>query len=156
MLYGGGVASLLFDSSGGQEGVTNVDTGDSLCDDDLLVILMVLPVDGGLSVFLFIIHIPIKHMIIMPITAAKLMMSGHLIFSSKGVANVGGISSCMLFLINFVEFKLIFISSKCSSITSIRCFKMCISSGLFELNLTESQLIFSERMLHVRGNLIFA
>ena len=53
MLYGGGVASLLFDSSGGQEGVTNVDTGDSLCDDDLLVILMVLPVDGGLSLILF-------------------------------------------------------------------------------------------------------
>ena len=93
MLYGGGVASLLFDSSGGQEGVTNVDTGDSLCDDDLLVILMVLPVDGGLSGFLFIIHIPIKHMTIMPITAAKLMMSGHLILSSKGVANVEGISS---------------------------------------------------------------
>ena len=93
VLYGGGAPSLLFDSSGGQEGATNVDTGDSLCDDDLLVILMVLPAAGGLSVFLFIIHIPIRHMIIMPITTAKLMMSGHLILSSKGVANVGGISS---------------------------------------------------------------
>ena len=84
---------MLFDSSGGQEGVTNVDTGDSLCADDLLVILIVLPAAGGLCAFLFIIQIPMRHMIIMPKTTARLMMIGLLIFSSKGVANVGGISS---------------------------------------------------------------
>ena len=80
---------MLFDSSGGQEGVTNVDTGD----DDLLVILMVLPAAGEVSVFLFIIQIPMRHMRIMPATTAKLMMIGHFILSNKGVANVGGISA---------------------------------------------------------------
>ena len=147
---------MLLYSSGGQEGVTTVDTGDSLCDVDLLVIVMVLPVAGGVTVLLFIIQIPMRHMKIIPAITAKPMMIGHLIFSNKGVTNVGGISSLMLLLMNLVEFILIFISSKCSSITSIRCFKMCISSGLFELNLIESQLIFSERMLHVSGNLILA
>ena len=93
VLYGGGAPSMLFDSSGGQEGVTNVDTGDSLCDDDLLVILMVLPAAGEVSVFLFIIQIPMRHMKIMPVTTAKLMMIGHFILSNKGVTNVGGISA---------------------------------------------------------------
>ena len=92
-LYGGGAPSFLLVSSGGQEGVTNVDTGDTLCDDDLLVILMVLPAAGEVSVFLFIIQIPMRHMIIMPATTAKLIMTGHLILSNKGVANVGGISA---------------------------------------------------------------
>ena len=88
VLYGGGAPSLLCDSSGGQEGVTTVDTGDSLCADDLLVILIVLPAAGGLCVFLFNIQIPMRHMIIMPATTAKLMMTGHLILSKRGVANV--------------------------------------------------------------------
>ena len=86
---------MLFDSSGGQEGVTNVDTGDMLFDDDLLVMLMVLPAAGGVIVFFFIIQIPMRHMITMPATTAKLMMAGHLILSSRGVANVGGISAYM-------------------------------------------------------------
>ena len=87
VLYGGGAPSLLCDSSGGQEGVTTVDIGDSLCADDLLVILIVLPAAGGLCVFLFNIQIPMRHMIIMPATTAKLMMTGHLILSNRGVAN---------------------------------------------------------------------
>ena len=144
MLYGGGAPTILFSSSEGQEGVTIVDTGDSLCDVDLLVMVMLVPAAGELFKFFFIRQVIIKHRTIMPVTAARLMMSGHFIFSNRGVANVGGISAKRLLLMNFVELMLIFISSKCSSITSILCFKMCISSGLFELNLTESQLIFSE------------
>ena len=147
---------MLFSSSEGQEGVTIVDTGDTLCDVDLLLMMMLLPAAGELVKFFFIKQIPIKHRTIMPVTAARLMMSGHFTFSSRGVVNAEGISAKGLFVMNFVELILIFISSKCSSITSILCFKMCISSGLFELNLIESQLIFSERMLHVRGNLILA
>ena len=84
---------MLFDSSGGQEGVTTVDTGDSLCADDLLVILIVLPAAGGLCAFLFIIQIPMRHMKIMPVTTAKLMMIGHFILSNKAVTNAGGIST---------------------------------------------------------------
>ena len=156
MLYGGGAPSLLIGSAGGQEGVTIVDMGDTLCDVDLLLMMMLLPAAGELAKFFFIKQIPIKHRTIMPVTTARLMMSGHFIFSNRGVANAEGIFAKRLLLTNFVELILIFISSKCSSITSILCFKMCISSGLFELNLTESQLIFSERMLHVKGNLIFA
>ena len=140
----------------GQEGVTIVDTGDSLCDVDLLLIVMLLPVAGGMIALLFIMQTPIRHMKTRPAITARLMMIGHFIFSNKGVTNVGGISASMLLLMKVVEFILIFLSSKCSSITSMRCFKMCISSGLFELNLTESQFIFSERILHVSGNLIFA
>ena len=147
---------MILSSSEGQDGVTIVDTGDTLCDVDLLLMMMLLPAAGKLVKFFFIKQIPIKHRTIMPVTAARLMMSGHFIFSNRGVANVGGISAKRLLLMNFVELMLIFISSKCSSITSILCFKMCISSGLFELNLTESQFIFSERILHVSDNLIFA
>ena len=135
---------MLFSSSEGQEGVTIVDIGDMLLDVDLLLIMMLLPAAGGLVMFFFTKQNPIKHRTMMPVTAARLMMSGHFIFSNRGVANVGWISAKRLLLMNFVELILIFLSSKCSSITSILCFKMCISSGLFELNLTESQLIFSE------------
>ena len=84
---------MLTYSSGGQEGVTIVDTGDTLCDVDLLVIVMLLPAAGEVTVFLFIIQIPMRHMKIMPVTTAKLMMIGHFILSNKGVTNVGGISA---------------------------------------------------------------
>ena len=125
----------MIGSAGGQEGVTTVD-------DDLLVIVMLLPAAGDL--FLFTKQVPIKDRRMMPVTDARLMMSGHFIFSKKGVASVEGISAIRLLLTNSVELIFIFLSSKCSSITSILCFKMCISSGLFELNFTELQLIFSE------------
>ena len=124
-------------SAGGQEGVTAVD-------DALLLIMMLLPPAGELFMFFFTKQVPIKNMKMMPVTDARLMISGHFIFSSRGVASVGGISAIRLLLANFVELIFIFLSSKCSSITSILCFKMCISSGLFELNRTELQLIFSE------------
>ena len=125
----------MIGSAGGQEGVTTVD-------DDLLVIMMLLPAAGDL--FLFTKQVPIKDRKIIPVIAARLIMSGHFIFSNRGVASVEGISAIRLLLTNSVELIFIFLSSKCSSITSILCFKMCISSGLFELNLTELQLIFSE------------
>ena len=125
----------MIGSAGGQEGVTTVD-------DDLLVIVMLLPAAGDL--FLFIKQVPIKDRKIIPVIAARLIMSGHFIFSNRGVASAGGISAIRLLLTNSVELIFIFFSSKCSSSTSILCFKMCISSGLFELNFTELQLIFSE------------
>ena len=128
---------LIIGSAGGQEGVTDVD-------DALLLMMMLLPVAGELFMFFFTKQVPIKDRRMMPVTDARLMMSGHFIFSSRGVVNAEGISAKGLFLMNSVELILIFISSKCSSIISILCFKMCISSGLFELNLTELQLIFSE------------
>ena len=135
---------MITGSAGGQEGVTIVDTGDTLRDDDLLLIMMLLPAAGGLFMFFFTKQVPIKDRKMMPVTDARLMMSGHFIFSNRGVASVEGISAIRLLLTNSVELIFIFLSSKCSSITSILCFKMCISSGLFELNLTELQLIFSE------------
>ena len=128
---------LIIGSAGGQEGVTDVD-------DALLLIMMLLPVAGELFMFFFTKQVPIKDRRMMPVTDARLMMSGHFIFSKRGVASVGRISAIRLLLTNSVELIFIFLSSKCSSITSILCFKMCISSGLFELNLTELQLIFSE------------
>ena len=108
-----------------------------LVDVDLLVIMMLLPAVGGLVMFFFIRQTPIRHKMMIPVTAARLMMSGHFTFSNRGVVNAEGISAKGLIVMNFVELILIFISSKCSSITSILCFKMCISSGLFELNLTD-------------------
>ena len=84
---------MILSSSEGQEGVTIVDTGDTLCDVDLLVMMMLLPAAGELTEFLFIKQIPIRHRKIMPVTTAKLMMIGHFIFSNKGVTNVGGISA---------------------------------------------------------------
>ena len=135
---------LIIGSAGGQEGVTIVDIGDMLLDVGLLLIMMLLPAAGGLVMFFFTKQNPIKHRTMMPVTAARLMMSGHFIFSNRGVASVEGISAIRLLLTNSVELIFIFFSSKCSSITSILCFKMCISSGLFELNFTELQLIFSE------------
>ena len=53
---------MLLVSSVGQEGVTIVDTGDSLCDVDLLVIVMLLPAAGEMIAFLFIMQTPIRHM----------------------------------------------------------------------------------------------
>ena len=84
---------MLMYSSGGQEGVTAMDTGDTLCDVDLLVIVMLLPAAGGETVFLFIIQIPIRHMRIMPVTTAELMIIGHFIRSKRGVTNTGVISA---------------------------------------------------------------
>ena len=111
-------------------------------DDDLLVMMMLLLPAGDM--FFFTKQVPIKDRQMMPVTAARLMMSGHFTFSNRGVAIVGAISAKRLLLTNFVELIFIFFSSKCSSITSSLCFKMCISSGLFELNCTELHLIFSE------------
>ena len=84
---------MLLNSSVGQEGVTIVDIGDTLCDVHLLVIVMLLPAAGEVIVFLFIMQTPMRHMKIMPVTTAKLMMIGHFILSNKGVTNVGGISA---------------------------------------------------------------
>merc|ERR1712015_242597 len=155
VLVAGG-ASVIRDGTSGHDGVTIVKTGDSLFEVDLLLILIVLPVAGCKVVLLFIRQTPNKHMKMMPANAARLIMSGSFILSNNGVVNDGGISMSRLLLTNSVEFMFIFSSSKCSSSTSIRFCNTCISSGLLELNFTESQLIFSERMLHVNGSLIFA
>ena len=84
---------MILSSSEGQDGVTIVDTGDTLCDVDLLLMMMLLPVAGELTELLFIKQIPIRHRKIMPATTAKLMMSGHFILSNKGVVDAGGISA---------------------------------------------------------------
>jgi len=149
-------APMIRDGTSGHDGVTIVTIGDSLLEVDLLLILIVLPVAGCNVVFFFNRQTPNRHMKMMPATAARLMMSGNFIFSKNGVEKDGRISSSRLLLMNVVEFIFIFSSSKCSSSTSILFCSTCISSGLLELNFTESQFIFSERMLHVNGSLIFA
>ena len=155
VLVAGG-APVIRDGTSGHDGVTIVTTGDSLPEVDLLLILIVLPVAGCKVVLLFIRQTPNRHMTMMPAIAARLIMSGNFTFSKNGVVNDGGISSSRSLLMNLVEFIFIFSSSKCSSSTSIRFCSTCISSGLLELNFTESKFIFSERMLHVNGSLIFA
>ena len=155
VLVAGG-APVIRDGTSGHDGVTIVTIGDSLLEVDLLLILIVLPVAGCKVVLLFNRQTPNRHMTMMPAIAARLIMSGNFTFSKNGVVNDGGISLSRLLLMNLVEFIFTFSSSKCSSSTSIRFCSTCISSGLLELNFTESQFIFSERMLHVNGSLIFA
>ena len=100
MLVAGG-ASVIRDGASGHDGVTIVETGDSLFEVDLLLILIVLPVAGCKVALLFIRHTPNKHMKMMPATAARLIMIGNFIFSKNGVVIDGGISVFRLLLTNF-------------------------------------------------------
>ena len=59
-------------------------------DDDLLLIVMLLPAAVGLFIFFFTKQVTIKDRKMMPVTAARLMMSGHFIFSNRGVAKAEG------------------------------------------------------------------
>ena len=81
-----------------------METGDSLFEVDLLLIVIVLPVAGCIVAWLFIRHTPNRHMKTMPATAARLIMSGNFIFSKNGVTTEGGISVSRVLLMNVVEF----------------------------------------------------